>query len=65
MLVFSDLNDLGQINETRIDLHLKAQESKKRQVYKEMTDRQIDEVLATMMSVSRFSRHARNSSFAR
>ena len=59
MLVFSDQKDLEEINEERIIQHFedkdKEKMQRKQETYRNMANRQIEEVLAQIMSMSDFN----------
>ena len=46
MLVFAGVNDMSLVNEQRMLMHKEQVETKKQQVYSEITNNQIEEVLA-------------------
>ena len=56
MLVFSDEKELQEINDERIAQHMEELVQKKlerkQEIYRKMADRQIEEVLAQIMSMS-------------
>ena len=59
MLVFTKLEDLGEINQARIERHLQQeahdQAARKQRAYQQMADKQIQQVIAAMMSVSDYA----------
>ena len=58
MLVFSDKKDLDEINRERIALHIQEVEQtrvqRKQAIYRRMADRQIEEVIAQIMSMANY-----------
>ena len=58
MLVFSDQKDLDEINRERIVLHIQEVEQtrvqRKQAIYGKMADRQIEEVIAQIMSMASY-----------
>ena len=66
MLVFTKLEDLGEINQARIEQHFQQEEldkaERKQRVYQQLADKQIREVIAAMMSVSVIEERQRKSS---
>ena len=56
MLVFTKLEDLDEINQARIEQHYQQEEmekaERKQRVYQQIADKQIQQVIAAMMSVS-------------
>ena len=58
MLVFSDENDLQVINSERIALHIQdleqERQQRKQEIYRKMADRQIEEVIAQIMSMANY-----------
>ena len=58
MLVFSDQKDLDEINRERIAQHIQEVEQtrvrRKQAIYGEMADRQIEEVIAQIMSMASY-----------
>ena len=55
MLVFAGVDDMSYANEERMQMHQEEVETKKYKAYIEITNNQIDEVLASMMSLARQS----------
>ena len=58
MLVFSDQKDLDEINRERIAQHIQEVEQtrvqKKQAIYRKMADRQIEDVIAQIMSMASY-----------